>query len=261
MGKKSLIFLFVSLFIIISSLNIVCADSWTDDYYYQSHKEWYQYHTFNATIIAKDTAGSDYRAYLVKVNDDIFYIQAALKPGDFYIGDKITIYGNAINEERNKPMSGWSGNDKYHGKRFPFIRLGYKPNNPSIRLADGFVGGQSSSNTNKALSSMSILKATITSGKYDTDKTNCTVFVGKGYAGESVKISVLYSENGKNLNKGLKIDKTVSNSGKIKVHTLDGFKFYPDKAIITIYDSNGKKLDKKTVTLEPNTKPQHFNFA
>lgn len=168
----------ISLLSIISSVNAAYDEAWDEGDWYESHKEWFQYYTFNATIIAKDSAGSDYRAYLVKVNDEIFYIRPSLKPANYYIGDKITIYGNAINEERNRPMSGWSGNDKYHGERFPFIRLGYKPNTPSIQLAESVREG-SSSNSNSQQSDMEILKSTITNGNPKYDQTNCTVYVDR----------------------------------------------------------------------------------
>lgn len=107
---------------------------------------------------------------------------------------------------------------------------------------------------------MSIKKCTITTGSYSDDKTKCTVDVGKEFAGENVKISVLYSAADEDLNKGLIVDKKVSDSGKITVYSKDAFEYYPDKAKITIYDSDGKKLDTKTVNLLENSNPQSFNF-
>lgn len=107
---------------------------------------------------------------------------------------------------------------------------------------------------------MSIKKCTITTGSDIDDKTKCTVDVGKEFAGENVKISVLYSADDKDLNKGLKVDKKVNDSGKITVYSKDAFEVYPDKAKITIFDSDGKELDTKTVNLVENDKPQSFSF-
>ena len=109
-------------------------------------------------------------------------------------------------------------------------------------------------------SPMSIKKVTIATGSSIDDKSKCTVYAGKEYAGQSVKISVLYSDGNKNLNKGLKVDKKVSDSGTIVVYSKDPFDVYPDKAKITIYDSHENKIDTKTVKLSQNSKPQSFTF-
>ena len=109
-------------------------------------------------------------------------------------------------------------------------------------------------------SSMSILKATVSTPSIG-EKTKCTVFLGTEHSGESVKISVLYSCDGENLNKGIKVDNEVSNTGEITVYSKDSFDEYPDKAIITIYDSNKNKLDEKTVTLNQGSEPQDFKFS
>ena len=266
MRKKSLIILLISLLIIFSLFSIVASvnadEKWEEGYYYQSHKAWFTYHYFNATVVDKYAVyPMNYIQYLINVDGTIFIMQTDTRESqEFYIGDKITIYGSAVNEKRN--LRSYSLFDsKYHNKKFPRIHYGGKP----TRLADGFVRGESSSttsnvNTDRYTNSMRILKATIVSGENQDDQTNCTVLIGKCYAGESVKISVLYSYDGKNLNKGNKVDKTVSDSGKIKVLTLNGLTDYPDKAIITIYDSNGNKLDTQTVTLELNSEPQTFKF-
>jgi hypothetical protein len=82
--------------------------------------------------------------------------------------------------------------------------------------------------------------------------------VGEQFAGEDVKISVLYSRDGSNLNNGNIVDKTVSDIGEISVPTADVLNSYPDKAIITIYDSVGNPLDTKTVKLKTDTSTQYF---
>ena len=61
-----------------------------------------------------------------------------------------------------------------------------------------------------AKSDMQILSGSFNTGSAKSDKTYCSVYVGEQYAGESVKISVLYSRDGNNLNKGNIVPKIVS---------------------------------------------------
>ena len=269
MSKKNLIILLITLLIAVPFISMASATYYHDEVGYKDvAKDVFNCKYFNGTIVDKyvDDAGY-YRTYLVDVNGTTFYLNYNMYSckKEFYIGDKVTIYGSAVNHEDNMHMmDSYEFNGKYKSdsyssaKKFPRIYLcDYK-----IRLADGFDRSQSSSTTttDRYNQAIRILKATIVSGEYQKDQTNCTVFVGKAYAGESVKISVLYSYNGKKLNQGNKVPKTVSDSGKIKVPTLNVLTDYPDKAIITIYDSNGNKLDTQTVTLEPNSEPQTFKF-
>ena len=112
-----------------------------------------------------------------------------------------------------------------------------------------------------ATSSMRILSGTIVTGEYVDDKTKCTVCVGKKFAGKRVRISVIYSNDGEKLNRGIKVPKKISKSGLITVYSKDAFEVFPDKAKITIYDMHKNKLDTKTVTLVPNSKSQCFNYS
>ena len=70
----------------------------------------------------------------------------------------------------------------------------------------------------------------ISTGSAESDKTYCHVNVGSGYAGENVKISVLYSRDGTNLNKGNIVPKTVDSDGYVSVSSSEAFKKYPDEA-------------------------------
>lgn len=259
----SLLFLF-SLFSIVSLVNAAYDEAWDEGYWYEDHKEWFNYHYFNGTIIDKDAVRPmNYIEYLIDVNGTTFFLQTDTRSmQEFYIGDKVTIYGSAVNEERNMHRMSFSEfNGKYWSnnynltKKFPKIRV-YN----EMRLADGFVRGGSSSNSNQQSRPIPILKGTITNGNPKTDQTKCTIFVGKEHAGENVYIAVLYKNKGKNLNQGKLVSKKVSSSGKVTVQTANPLKKYPDKAIIAIYDSNKKVSDAKVAILSKKSKPQHFKF-
>lgn len=259
MCNKSLIILLISLFILFSSINSISAYDYAWEKYYDN------YHDFNGTIVDMDNKGN----YLIDVKGTTFYAYTPNTYETFYIGDKVTIHGNAYNEKRNMHWMGSEFHAKYDGKRIPTIHMtygsvivnGHRESAGNMKLADGFVRGGSSSTTNHASGSMSILNGTIITGSSSDDKTKCTIYVGKEYSGKNIKISVLYSRDGKNLNKGLKVDKKVSSSGEITVYSKDAFAKYPDKAKITIYSHKGKKIDTTIVTLAENSKPQPFDFS
>ena len=103
-----------------------------------------------------------------------------------------------------------------------------------------------------------IISGSFSTGSSASDKTYCTVYVGSEHAGEKVKISVLYSNNGNTLNQGKIVPKTVSSDGYVKVASASAFDYYPDEAYITLYDSNGDVLDTKTVYLYANSGKQTF---
>ena len=105
---------------------------------------------------------------------------------------------------------------------------------------------------------MAINGGTISTGSAKSDKTYCSVYVGSGYAGENVKISVLYSRDGKNLNQGNIVPKTVDSEGYVSVPSAKAFKKYPDEAYITLYDSNGNTIDTQSVSLSPKSGSQSF---
>ena len=109
-----------------------------------------------------------------------------------------------------------------------------------------------------AQSDMQILSGSFSTGSGKSDKTYCSVYVGEEYAGESVKISVLYSRDGSTLNQGKVVPKTVDSSGYVSVPSANAFKYYPDDAYITLYDSDGNVLDTQEVYLSPQSGKQTF---
>ena len=107
-------------------------------------------------------------------------------------------------------------------------------------------------------SSTTIQRGSFSTGNPSSDKTHCTIYVGSEHAGEKVKISVLYSNDGYALNKGKVVPKTVGSDGSIKVASANALKHYPDEAYITLYDNDEKVLDTKTVSLHKQGGKQTF---
>ena len=164
MDKKRLVILSFFAFLlflvfIIPSANAILWEGNTPGYYYQ-------YHYFNGTIVDKDIypayqPGSFYYNYLINVDGTTFFLHGWYYGhrnyvGNFNVGDKVTIYGNTIKEEKNMhEMSFGDFNGKYYktfegGKKFPEIWLGGK----KLRLADGFVRvGSTYSTSSSSLSS------------------------------------------------------------------------------------------------------------
>ncbi len=105
---------------------------------------------------------------------------------------------------------------------------------------------------------MQIQSGSFYTGTSASDKTYCKVYVGSAYAGENVKISVLYSYGGSALNQGNIVPKTVSSDGYVEVPTANALDYYPDDAIITLYDSNGNILDTYEVYMNPESGTQTF---
>ena len=103
-----------------------------------------------------------------------------------------------------------------------------------------------------------IYSGSFSTGSSVSDKTHCTVYVGSEHAGEKVKISVLYLNDGYALNQGKVVSKTVGSDGYVKVASANAFEYYPDEARISLYDSNGDILDTKTVYLYENSGKQTF---
>lgn len=124
------------------------------------------------------------------------------------------------------------------------------------QIRDEYLQSVSTPPTSK--SQMSILSGSFYTGTSASDKTYCKVYVGSIYAGESVKISVLYSSGGNTLNQGNIVPKTVSSDGYVEVPTANALEDYPDDAIITLYDSNGNILDTHEVYMNPNSGTQTF---
>ena len=103
----------------------------------------------------------------------------------------------------------------------------------------------------------------IISGKFYTgnklsDKTYCDVYVGSENAGTNLKIKILYSRDGKTLNPGNIVPKTVNSDGYVSLRSANAFKYYPDHAFITLYDLEGNILDTLDVTMSTNKGTQTF---
>jgi hypothetical protein len=105
---------------------------------------------------------------------------------------------------------------------------------------------------------MQILSGTITTGSSLSSKSECTIYVGKEYAGTDIKISTLYSRDGTDLNAGRLVAKTVDSNGYVTLKAADSYELYPDECLITIFDSNGHQLDYRIVYLETVSGSQSF---
>ncbi|MDO5820181.1 MAG: zinc ribbon domain-containing protein [Methanobrevibacter sp.] len=131
---------------------------------------------------------------------------------------------------------------------------------------NGSVGNVNGTDTNQVIeepaksaqSNIKIQSGSFSTGSGKSDKTYCSVYVGEEHAGENVKISVLYSRDGSTLNNGNIVPKTVDSSGYVSVPSANAFKYYPDDAYITLYDSNGNILDTQEVYLSPESGKQTF---
>lgn len=123
---------------------------------------------------------------------------------------------------------------------------------------DSIDSDEGSTTTATVKNSMKIHSGSISTGSSLSDKTYCTVYVGSEHAGENCKISVLYSRDGSNLNHGNIVPKTVDSGGYVSVPSADAFKYYPDTALVTIYDASGNELDHMTVYLATESGTQTF---
>lgn len=109
-----------------------------------------------------------------------------------------------------------------------------------------------------ATSSMSILGGSFETGGGLEDKTYASIYVGSEHSGENVKIQIFYSRDGKDLNNGNMVPKTVDSSGYINVKSADAYKYFPDFAEINLYDTSGNLLDTQSVSLNPESGTQTF---
>ena len=134
--------------------------------------------------------------------------------------------------------------------------------NSSVSLSDNSINRADDNAVNQTTEDttpkMEILSGSFSTGSSKSDKTYCSVYVGEQYAGEKVKISVLYSRDGSTLNQGNIVPKTVDNSGYVSVPSANAFKYYPDNAYVTLYDSDENVLDTQEVYLTPESGTQTF---
>ena len=103
---------------------------------------------------------------------------------------------------------------------------------------------------------MHIVNSTFSTDHTLSAKTICTINVGSNHSNENVTVDILYSRDGSNLNDGDRTRKTVGSDGSFVCESKDAFKKYPDRAIITLYDDEGKVLDIADVTLATDDSTQ-----
>ncbi|MDO5824782.1 MAG: zinc ribbon domain-containing protein [Methanosphaera sp.] len=120
------------------------------------------------------------------------------------------------------------------------------------------VSQKTSSDSTTQTTPLKIISGSFYTGSSLSDKTKCNVFVGREHSGQNVKISVLYSRNGKNLNQGKVVPVTVDSSGYVTVSSADAFRYYPDNGYITLYDSSGVIQDTRNVYMDAKSGTQTF---
>lgn len=120
------------------------------------------------------------------------------------------------------------------------------------------VQASQSSSQGSSQSSLKILGGSMNTPSADSAKTYASFFVGKEHAGETVKVTALWSRNGNNLNNGNIVTVTVTSDGYANFRSADAFKYYPDKAVCKLYYADGTLADTKTVTLSPTSGTQTF---
>jgi hypothetical protein len=103
-----------------------------------------------------------------------------------------------------------------------------------------------------------ILSGEFYTGNKLSDKTYCDVYVGEQFAGINLKIQIWYSRDGNTLNPGNIVPKTVSDDGYVSLRSANAFKYYPDHASITLYDTAGNILDTKEVEMSASKGTQTF---
>lgn len=116
----------------------------------------------------------------------------------------------------------------------------------------------SQSTTSAPATSMSILGGSFSTGSSLSAKTYASIYVGPEHSGEKVIIQIKYSRDGSSLNNGNMVQKTVSSSGYIEVKSADAYKYYPDYAVVNVYDTSNNLLDSVSVSLSPTSGTQSF---
>lgn len=105
---------------------------------------------------------------------------------------------------------------------------------------------------------LEILGGSFSTGSSASDKTKAHIYVGNDHAGERVKITALWSNNGQTLNNGNILTKTVDSDGYVNFNSADPFSVYPDHALVKLYDLNGNIIDTMEVNLSPTSGTQTF---
>ena len=93
-----------------------------------------------------------------------------------------------------------------------------------------------------------------------SDLTYASIDVGSEYSGEDVIIQIFYSRDGSLLNNGNMVPMTVTSDGFINIRSADAYKYFPDHANITIFNTENKFLDSYEVNLSPTSGIQTFGL-
>ncbi|WP_407454490.1 zinc ribbon domain-containing protein [Methanobrevibacter sp.] len=106
--------------------------------------------------------------------------------------------------------------------------------------------------------SMTIQGGSFSTGSELSDKTYASIYVGKEHAGESVVVQIKYSRDGNSLNNGNMVPITIDSNGYIDIKSADAYKYYPDYAVIKIFDTSNNLLTTQSVSLSPTSGTQTF---
>jgi hypothetical protein len=98
----------------------------------------------------------------------------------------------------------------------------------------------------------------IHTGSATSDKTNAKIYIDGGHPGETVIIRIKYYRDGNSLNHGNMVTATIKDDGYVNINSADAYKYFPDKAYIELYDSDGVLQSTQTVTLTPDDSTQYF---
>lgn len=109
-----------------------------------------------------------------------------------------------------------------------------------------------------SVNQMTILGGSFSTASSLSAKTYATLYVGPEHAGENVIVQIKYSRDGSNLNNGNMVPVTVDSAGYIDVSSADAYKYYPDYAVINLYNTNNHLLDTRSVSLNPTSGTQTF---
>lgn len=134
--------------------------------------------------------------------------------------------------------------------------LGDMDNNHNNDNNENDVNEDNNNNINN--NNLKILGGEISTGSSISSKTKAHINLGKNNAGKQVKITAKYLCDGKYLNNGNILTRTVDSDGYVSFPTDKGFDRYPDTVEIYIYDNNMNIIDKKTVLLETESGTQSF---
>lgn len=104
---------------------------------------------------------------------------------------------------------------------------------------------------------------TIGGGSFETgseleDRTYAKLYLGKEHAGESVKVRIVYSRDGVDLNQGNMVSATIKNDGYVSIASADSYSKYPDYATVEVYDQSGKLQSTQGISLNPTSGTQYF---